>query len=890
MKTRRFGAAILAFFFLDNLRCVNASTGNSSMLLSFNDSTTFDTSFVIDNFVFSRNKWSTEEYKSYALWGAGTYSSFAWGSLPSFIASYSCQGPYIAEKLLSLGGENERLIVTNWLHTLPISQAGKVWEAQNSEWHVQVQGTWESSSELLIMIRHLAAYTDAQIAINRAPERLLCSSIDGITYSILDDGVIQPGITDDVCTQAPASLLLNPLFFADFPSQPFSGPSEQLANSGRILTQAFTLQASISYLSLPIFAKNSKELWEANVTVYDIDGNLVGFSLISRDSDLTKFTVIKLIKTATKGTTLIAILSLNDNGAPTGQTSKDSWFLSLGWITNSFPSTNGGANSVTYGLSPHWLRNASSISTDPRLVKRQTPTLNDAVSFEIARVLSKVNKNEPLGLSLADYTALALSWVLALASQTPTESTGGYDVFVIPDSNFRGSFEDDVDSGCSYYDLLRIGFASSYINLRTLEGILSYAELQEAGILPSTCEKSSFGIDNAYVLDDFVIPCYTNQEITAIVETMRFAIGNRFSNDISGQWVDWFGCSILGVNENTTECGLANVKNGVSDAAPNLIAIKTDFVPTIALAAKLGVKAGGTNATTTLEELSRAIAFEDNETSLAYHGPGWFPNALLPLELSEGGARSTLAYLRWDLKDSEGFAIRSENETGDWQMFPFSSVQSGMSSGYGQYGGQAENGGRFFTTTAMIFEAVSSPLSGLGNVGPYEKIARDFRRIIVSLDSIGRQLQSGQVDTPLLSNDRLFLASPVTDPLVFDLCTKVRKEFNFPNKTDAWGQRLCDYYQDACWATPESGAVIFAFVKGLLGVHVTASGTLHLIGFESSPWTASSPPWNVSKDKNNNWPEELEGIVVKGLAIRGLSLSLECDQNVTSIQCSVDVL
>jgi hypothetical protein len=191
----------------------------------------------------------------------------------------------------------------------------------------------------------------------------------------------------------------------------------------------------------------------------------------------------------------------------------------------------------------------------------------------------------------------------------------------------------------------------------------------------------------------------------------------------------------------------------------------------------------------------------------------------------------------------------------------------------------------------MIFEAVSSPLSGWDSTsrGPYKQIARDFRRIIVSLDSIGRQLESGRVDSPLLADDRLFLASKVTDPLVFDLCTKVRKQFNFPNKTDAWGERLCDYYQDVCWATPESGSVVFAFIKGLVGVHVTASGTLHLLGFTSPPWTPTSPPWNVSSSYNN-WPNELLGITVKGFAVRGLSLQLTCDANQTQINCSVLVL
>lgn len=868
----------------------------SNFQLSFNDSTLLNASFVVDNFVYSRNKWATEEYLSYALWGAGTYSSLSWGSGPSYIGSYSCQGPYIAEKLLSLGSDTERKIVTNWLRTLPISQVGKVWEAQNTEWHVQVQGTWESSAEFLILVRHLAAYAnDAQSTLTISSERLLCQSVDnGITFTLLNDGVIQPNVTDDICLQTPESLLLQYTnFFVDFPSLPFSGPSEQLENSGRILTQGFIIkEAGITHLSLPILTKNAKEIWLANITLYDTStGEIVGSAYIPRNSDFSTFQIVKLTKQISIGSILVAILSLDENGAPTGQTVKDSWFTSLGWLTNGAPAISGGASSSTYGISPHWIRNESSNPFDPRLIKKYTLTRDEAVSLELSRVLSRSNRNESLGMSIADYTSLALSWVLALSSQTPTITSGGYDIFVIPDPNFRGSFEEDVDSGCSYYDLLRIGFASSYINLRALEGLLAYAELQEAGIITSTCSSSvsSFGIDNANVLVDFNIPCYTSNDISDIIKTMRFAIGNRFSNNVTGHWIDWYGCSILGINNNVTQCGLSNVQNGLSDNAPNLIAIRTDFVPTIALAAKLGVKAGGSNISATLYELSRAIAFEDNITSGVYHGPGWFPNALLPLELSNGGAYTTIASLRWDLKDDEGFAIRSENETGDWHMFPYSSIQGGLSMGYGSYGGQAENGGRFFTTTAMIFEAISSPLSNWFPPGPYKEIVRDFKRIVISLDSIGHQLESGNTETPLLSNDRLFLATKVNDTLIFDLCTKVRKEFNFPNKTDTWGERLCDYYQDVCWATPESGAVIFSFLKGLLGAHITASGKVYLLGVLSPIWYPSSSPWIVSIEKTSTWIEEITSLLVQNVQIRGISVLISCDSIGLNITCTVSV-
>ncbi len=117
----------------------------------------------------------------------------------------------------------------------------------------------------------------------------------------------------------------------------------------------------------------------------------------------------------------------------------------------------------------------------------------------------------------------------------------------------------------SYYDLLTSGFASAYINLRVLEGVLAYAELQAAGIVPSTCANgtSSIGIDNAYQLDTGVTPCYSAESIAAVITTLRTAIGARFSDARTGEWVDWWGCSCFGQQgASVGECGLHHVVNG----------------------------------------------------------------------------------------------------------------------------------------------------------------------------------------------------------------------------------------------------------------------------------------------------------------------------------------
>jgi hypothetical protein len=87
-------------------------------------------------FALAASHWAQATDASFALWGGGNFAAYAWGHAPDYIAEYSCQAPFIAEKLLALGGPTERAVVAQWVLTLPITPAGKAWEASNTEWHV----------------------------------------------------------------------------------------------------------------------------------------------------------------------------------------------------------------------------------------------------------------------------------------------------------------------------------------------------------------------------------------------------------------------------------------------------------------------------------------------------------------------------------------------------------------------------------------------------------------------------------------------------------------------------------------------------------------------------------------------------------------------------------
>ena len=898
----------------------SASDGIASIVTTFSSGAIVDASSVLSNWSFASPSWSSRAYTSYALWGAGTFASYAWGSQPYFTPSYSCQGALITEKLLCLGGAAERNLVSMWLLAMPISAVGKVWEAAGSEWHMRSQGTWESSAEAIIAVRHAAAFGESTL-LSHAPERLLCSSADGgKTWELA--GVSQPGLNDNTCDMAPLSLVPlpadvppppAPFFYFDAPSTPHPGPSLKLENSGRILTQALRLtQPSTTHLSLPLYAKRASSTWPATVTIIDVTTSaIVGEAQLAPTSGdgfgkvWTHISVSDRNHNPLSPGLYLVVIALQDVPPPPGSKVESSFSLSIAWVSNGRPGQEGGAGTATYGQSTHWYRNVTNGVT--RLASSVTLDVAGAMAEEVRRVSTASEQGQNrLGRSIIDYTVIALSWCLALASQvpvskSPTPNTGKYDIFVIPDSLFRGSFEESVDSGCSYYDLLRIGFASSYINLRVLEAVLAYGELQTAGIAPSVCPKgSSLGIDNAFSLLTGETPCYTADDIEEISLALRLAIGTRFSDSTTGTMVDWWGCAAMGVNDgDVSACGLSDVINGTAPSGSILTRVASEFMPSLALAVKLGVPAGGISATATRAafDAARVTASEP----APFYGGGWMHTNNIPLENIQGGAASTIASNNWKIKDAQGFAIRTLTETGDWHMFNASSLAAGGPRGYGQWSAQGENGGRFFTTTSFAWEALSSPLalwpsgtsgdpSRLPRIAPFPSLGTDWARVIGAIDAVGTQLATGDTSQPLLAHDRSFLSAPSIDPIVVELCTAVRIQAGFPNRTDAWGEHLCAYYQDLGWGTPENGVLLWTFIKGLLGAHVAADGTLSLLGQISPPLTTTNPiPWHTELQIPLGWPIDVAQVLVNGLRVRGRPFIINCTATSVLVQCDVSL-
>jgi len=190
-------------------------------------------------------------------------------------------------------------------------------------------------------------------------------------------------------------------------------------------------------------------------------------------------------------------------------------------------------------------------------------------------------------------------------------------------------------------------------------------------------------------------------------------------------------------------------------------------------------------------------------------------------------------------------------------------VAAGGARGFGQYTTQAENGGRFFSTTAFVFD---------GMEGPFPELARDYQRIVENLLEIGATLSSENYSTPLLPRDRGFLSTPTSldsSGIVNYLCAKVRAQFHFPNVTDAWGERLCAYYEDLPLGLPENGVALWSAAKAFLGLKVGVNGTLTVgvVGGEPVVVKAGMHPWRASGTLTEAWPVGVKSVVIRGVAV-----------------------
>lgn len=426
--------------------------------------------------------------------------------------------------------------------------------------------------------------------------------------------------------------------------------------------------------------------------------------------------------------------------------------------------------------------------------------------------------------TLAKRLVMAMQWQLSFAS---TDNSIG--VMKINQSNWRGVAADDVGASSAMWDLIRSGYKDSYLNVRFIESISAMLELQAAGLTSDTKLVSLADLLSA-----------------------KSAFVSTFASN--GSYLSWIGCDR--VSGSHSDC------SGPEKTYERPVNI--NFVPALALVAKLDMRSEGRE---------KSLLRFDSVRDAARNVNGRFRTNLIPIE----AVNPVLwrASSKWKLRDTKGFAIRSKNQSGDWQIFA-----DPYKDGYGQWGNTEENGGILLSTTSLVFSA-----------GIYPEMFSDFESLVTNLTAISEQLAAGEngTHTPLLSKNRDMLRESIIHGSVPSWLCQQARHLIPTEPADRFGDHWCDYYKSVSFNLPSAGAFVYAFAKGLLSLHIPIQHNSLIknvlvygtsIVSDSDLVQVDLPVW-VQK----RWPPEVGSIGIDGINVAGTTHSLNCTiQTVTMNQ------
>ncbi len=812
----------------------SSAFAQSGVVIQQTSGTIVDSTQVWANFSLGGpNGFFTQRGQSHAISDTGEFSEEQWG-----IADYATQGSLIGQKLVSLGGDSQRATVRGWLEKVVIGTDGRAFGTEEGEYHMGGQGAFEGNAEVILLAHTFAAHTGDAAVFTTVPERLVC-------FTPATGGAPQPvgrnNFPASLCQQQPATILYNqdsqaPLFSEwPIPATLVHAGSEVICANGKATTQTVVVPQSFSSLSIALVAQSNGNIWPSHVWLVNAQTGATVYSMGLTDSNALQSWVQITPPSPQPAGTYTIMLSMDSS--PTiesfkpGQGSRAERHKPLksqgysgtapGWVTNPYPSnTTSSAGSVVLGAG-------------------QLVFTNDTSTFAYSNVRT---------WSLAQKLARAMQWQLDL-------SLGGTDILLITDPLYAGTATHGLNSGSSYYDLFRMGWAASYINMRYLESLIAYADLQSAGLIPSTCGPS----DGPW--------CIPAAVINATIPQIKYAIEYRFGIAGSGSFIDWAGCGCTGVVNGSTvlSCSRDDLVNGsVSPSAScsNVQIVDIEFLPGQALAVKLGLTPLGSAFGTVIDTFQAMINAMRIE-------PGYRTNNI---GFEDAGTAYWLAYDRWADIDAQGFAVREWNQTGDWMLFP----PSDHGDGNGNFGLQEENGGVLLSTTVFVQEAAAN--GAAVNIPMFEVWAAT----VSAMSGIGTQLAAKDSTYPLLPNDRAALRVPMESTLVSYLCAVPRGPS--ANTTDPWGGTECSYYKSVTYALPENGLLVYNIVRGLLQLNINAAGQLSVSGVALTVPSASTVPMPPAFDSS------IASITVNGLNVgaqRNVTLVATVQQSQITVKTTI---
>jgi hypothetical protein len=442
--------------------------------------------------------------------------------------------------------------------------------------------------------------------------------------------------------------------------------------------------------------------------------------------------------------------------------------------------------------------------------------------------------------TLAGKLERAMAWQLNLSRKGSSANSSDIGMFVTADGRFSGQpvRAKGVTSSSAMWDQVRMGWKAGYPALRVLGSLVAWRELAAAGL---------------------VAPAGVSEEL---VQSVRDDIVAQLGQP-DGTLLSWRSCE---VQEGVTlpPSGLPSSSCDRDDPhAPHQRSFDLGFVPDHALAVKLGVIKPHV-----LLDMMPKIRHKSGHRL-----------AIKPFEDQYMGGFIMVDSEKWTLVNN-GFALPSPEQTGWSQVFA-----PPRTDGPGNFNNHEQNGGRLFSVSKMVLEAVLYPEAAVD----WAEQVRGSTAIAAAL--LGGPVTPGGNCSAPLPHPSLVRTSMAADSLAHKYCevaygcTRALASC----AKDCFGKSACDYYGDMTWGLRDGQlGPILELLKGLLGLRLHPDGTMHLYHktVDPSSCTAATPCWvqlAVPQETAATWPADIAAISLGGINVgKHHNCSIDAAVNYTS--------
>eukprot|EP01052_Picozoa_sp_SAG31_P026301 SAG31_NODE_2374_length_5842_cov_18.784433_1_plen_1112_part_00 len=442
--------------------------------------------------------------------------------------------------------------------------------------------------------------------------------------------------------------------------------------------------------------------------------------------------------------------------------------------------------------------------------------------------------------TLAAKLERALAWQLELSRKGSAKrgnKSTGYGMFVTADARFSGRPQraKGITSSSAMWDQIRMGWKAAYPALRVLGSLVAWRELAAAGLVSATVDEQ-------------------------LVQSVRDDIATQLGQS-DGTLLSWRSCEVQD-GPPTFPSGLPRSSCDRDDpVAPNQRSFDLGFVPDHALAVKHKVISPHV-----LLQMMPKIRHRSGHRL-----------AIKPFEHQYQGGLIMVDSEKWKYVDKAGFAEPRADQTGWSQVFA-----PPRTDGPGNFNNHEQNGGRLFSVSKLVLEAVV-----------YPEAAVDWAEQVRGATAIAKTLLDRAATSAANCSSQLpfpnLVRTPMpADSLAHEYCESAYGCNRDPTScaTDCFGKTACDFYGDVTWGLRDGQlGPILELLKRLLGLQFHPDGTMRLYDkvVEPAVCTATRPcqmnlvvPARVVA----TWPPDIRRIELGGINA-GTQRNVSIDANIS---------